>query len=140
MDPAQPVDASDVPRWKREFEAAAEAHVLSHPEAVRDLFLLRQSLDDLLPDERAEAVKEIYTELRSLWGDQDCRGQYTMEEVLGNAHMYRLWLDANRCAYSRCKHAEGVAAPADLALMNRLAFMRSMAKRLQDEEFAIANS
>ena len=140
MDPAHPVDSADVPRWNREFEAAAEAHVLSHPEPVRDLFFLRRSLDDLRPDERAEAVKDIYTELRSLWGDQDCRGSYSIEEVLGSADIYRLWLDADHCAYSRCKHTEGVVAPADPALLNRLVFIRTIAKQLQAEEFANANS
>ena len=92
------------PSWQ-EFEAAAEGHLRTHPKPVLAHFWLGRFLDDLRPDERALAVKQIYSELLALWGDQDSRGIYSIDEALSTPSMYRLWLAANRCSYRACRHA-----------------------------------
>ena len=96
---------------EEEFNAVAEEHLRTHPGPVQARFWLRRFLDDVRPSERAVAVKRIYSELRSLWGDQDSRGLYTIDEALGAGCVYRLWLDADRCSYSACRHAEAFSQP-----------------------------
>jgi hypothetical protein len=96
---------------EEEFNAVAEEHLRTHPQPVQARFWLRRFLDDIRPGERALAVKRIYTELRCLWGDQDSRGLYTIDEVLGTACVYRLWLDADRCSCPACRHSEALSQP-----------------------------
>jgi hypothetical protein len=91
---------------EQEFNTLAEQHLRSHPEPEQARFWLRRFLEDVRPGERAVAVKRIYSELRALWGDQDCRSAYTVEEALGSVSLYRLWLAANRCSYAECTHTE----------------------------------
>ena len=95
----------DALQLQHDFEALAEEHVRTHPHAVQVRFWLRRFLEDVPPGDRALAVKEIYSELRVLWGDQDSRGVYTIDEALGTPTLYRLWLAANRCSYPACRHA-----------------------------------
>lgn len=95
----------DPMQLEQEFETAAEEHLRTHPKPVLARFWLRRFLNDVCPDERALAVKQIYTELLALWGDQDKRGMYTIEEALGTPSLYRLWFAANRCSYRLCRHA-----------------------------------
>ncbi len=40
----------------------------------------------------------------ALEGDLDSRGVYTMDEVLGSAAVYGLWLDAAKCKRPDCLH------------------------------------
>jgi hypothetical protein len=91
-------------RVEREVREAVEAHLRSHPAAEQARFWLRCFLDEVHPSERAIAVRSIYSQLRALWGDQDGRGVYSIDETLGSASMYRLWQAANRCTYSACPH------------------------------------
>jgi hypothetical protein len=96
---------NDVVDLELEFNVVAEQHLRSHPEPEQR-FWLRRFVEDVRPGERAIAVKRIYSDLRALWGDQDSRNAYTVEEALGSASMHRLWLAANRCSYAACRHAE----------------------------------
>jgi hypothetical protein len=97
-------DDFDMTRLQHEVHDAAEAHLHSHPAPEQARFWLRRFLDDVQPSERAIAVRGIYGQLRELWGDQDGRGVYSIDEVLGACAVYRLWLAANRCGYARCAH------------------------------------
>jgi hypothetical protein len=103
---ANPEDLPDQARLQRELELLAETHLRTHPAPVQARFWLRRFLDDIPPSERPAAVGEIYRELLRLWGDQDRRGTYTIDEVLGSAAVYRLWLDTDRCAHAACPHGE----------------------------------
>jgi hypothetical protein len=88
----------------RRLERAATEHLATHPLAVVQHFLLRKHLDELAPTDRLPAVKQVYSELRELWGDTDARGVYGVDEALGSAAMYRLWMDADRCGLAACRH------------------------------------
>jgi hypothetical protein len=96
------------PSWLGGFsqaiERAAAAHIATHPTPVVERFLLRKHLDEIAPDVRPAAVKQVYAELREMWGDSDRRGAYSIDEVLGSPTMYRLWFDASRCTWDRCQH------------------------------------
>jgi hypothetical protein len=107
-----PAGADGLPQALLEQEAvvAAEAHLRTHPAPEAARFWLRRFLEDIRPSERAEAVRRIYTDLRDLWGDQDSRGAYGVEEVLRSPSMYRLWLDARRCGYAGCNHHDQPSA------------------------------
>jgi hypothetical protein len=85
-------------------ERAAQEHLASHPTPVVERFLLRKHLDELAPEVRPMAVKQVYAELREMWGDADRRGVYSIDEVLGAMPVYRLWRDANRCTWPSCRH------------------------------------
>jgi hypothetical protein len=111
MDLPDGSDGDDPELLRCEFAQVAEDHLRSHPAPVRARFWLRRYLDELVPADRAMAVKRIYAELRRLWGDQDARSIYTIDEVLGCASMYRLWLAADHCSYGRCRHSEAVELP-----------------------------
>ena len=92
----------DMGAWHQRPGALMDEHLRTHPEPLRARLWLRRFLEDLLPRERAEAAKRIYSRLRQVWGDQDCHGVYTMDEVLASAHLYRLWVDTHRCSYAGC--------------------------------------
>jgi hypothetical protein len=88
------------------LERAATEHLASHPTAVVERFLLRKHLDELAPDVRPLAVKQVYADLRELWGDEDRRGVYSIDEALGSLEVYRLWCASNRCTWEHCRHQE----------------------------------
>ena len=107
------------------LRAAAEAHLRMHPAPILERFWLRQYMEDIRRDERAAAVQRIYQELRQLWGSYDSQGAYGIDEALGSASVYSLWLDAERCAYRRCQHAPSaddapIAARRQLGCLQRL--------------------
>jgi hypothetical protein len=104
---------------QHELNALADEHLRSHPVPVQEHFWLRRFLDDMRPSERAVAVRRIVTQLRALWGEHDSRGVYSIDEVLGTARAYRLWLDAHRCSYAACKHGESVPHPPTRAAQSR---------------------
>lgn len=85
---------------------AAEEHVATHSTTQIVHAQLRRVLPQLPSSEREEAVKQVYAELRKMWGDQDSRGVYSIDEVLGSSAMYRLWHDAGSCGRSDrgCAH------------------------------------
>jgi hypothetical protein len=85
-------------------ERAAAAHIATHPTPEVERFLLRKHLDEIAPEVRPAAVKQIYADLRALWGDSDTRGLYTIDDVVSSASVYRMWLDAQRCTWDHCQH------------------------------------
>jgi hypothetical protein len=86
-------------------QRAAAEHLATHPSPVVERFLLRKHLDELAPNVRPIAVKQVYSQLRELWGDDDRRGVYSIDEVLGTTAMYQLWRSATHCTWSGCRHA-----------------------------------
>jgi hypothetical protein len=101
-----PAGTLDKEQLQHAFEQAAQAHLRTHPAVVQARFWLRRFLDDVAPAERAAAVREIYTELRRLWGATDSVGVYTVADALGAVEVYRLWLAADRCSDDGCRHEE----------------------------------
>jgi hypothetical protein len=91
--------------FSQAVERAAAAHIATHPTPVVERFLLRKHLDEIAPDVRPAAVKQVYGELRELWGDEDQRGMYSIDDVLGSIDLYRLWQSANHCTWERCRHS-----------------------------------
>ena len=81
-------------------QRAAQGHLAGHGPRERAQYVLSQ-LPALPPALRLPALKEAYPGL----GDEDRRGVYGIEEALGSAAVYRLWLDANRCGGPQCRHA-----------------------------------
>jgi hypothetical protein len=104
-------ESADSVALQQEFDNLTQEHLRSHPGPELARFWLRRFLDDVRPADRALAVKRVYTELLGLWGDYDLRGVYTIDEVLGGASVYRLWLAVNRCAWSKCDHGEAAHPP-----------------------------
>ena len=104
---------ADEPLLSQQCEAIAEEHLRSHPVPVQARFWLRQFLEDIQSGERAAAVKKIYLELRAMWGEQDTRASYQIDEVLGSLAMYRLWLDVDRCTRADCRHLDATSHAAD---------------------------
>ena len=117
-------DGLDPAHLRHEFEAVAEEHLRTHPQPVHARFWLRRFLDDISPGERALAVKQIYNDLRELWGEQDSRGVYTIDEALGTPSLYRLWLAANRCSYRACKHAAESPSDCERSMADNRASIR----------------
>jgi hypothetical protein len=70
------------------------------------------SLDFMPAAERAMAVKQVYCELLAVYGDQETRGVYSIDEALGMTSMYRLWLEAERCSKPGCRHASSTGGAA----------------------------
>jgi hypothetical protein len=54
-----------------------------------------------------------------VWGDQDSRGCYSIEQALGSTSVYRLWLVAQRCSSPTCSHAKAVSSSANAASWHR---------------------
>lgn len=100
VDEGEPTD-----QLLRELRQVEEQHLQTHPAPVLALFALRQVLPRLTPSERALRVRQVYRALLSMWGDEDQRGVYSIDEALGSAACYRLWMDAERCGYAGCRHA-----------------------------------
>jgi hypothetical protein len=86
-------------------QRAAAEHLATHPSPVVERFLLRKHLDELEPNVRPAAVKQVYTQLRELWGEADTRGVYSIDEALGSVAMYQLWRNAGHCTWSSCRHS-----------------------------------
>jgi hypothetical protein len=86
-------------------QRAAAEHLATHPSPVVERFLLRKHLDELEPSARPIAVKQVYSQLRELWGEDDTRGVYSIDEALGSAALYQLWQSAGHCAWASCRHA-----------------------------------
>jgi hypothetical protein len=73
-----------------------EAHLLRHSPAERMRAAFRAVLPHIPPDERSAAALAFYRGLRPLLDARDRQGVFGIEEALGSARLYRLWLDANR--------------------------------------------
>lgn len=96
-------------KLERLAEWAMEEHVLAHASAEVARQELRERLDETPTDERQNQVRELYRQLLGrvedghlVLNDQDGRGVYAIDEVLGLASVYRLWQSATRCWAPRC--------------------------------------
>src|ERR671929_24743 len=85
------------------IQRAAAGHPSPHPSPGGGGFLLRKHLDELEPSVRPIAVKQVYSQLRELWGEDDTRGMYSIDEALGSAAMYQLWRNAGHCTWPNCR-------------------------------------
>jgi hypothetical protein len=99
------VTAGRVSGYYASVQKAAAEHLATHPSPVVERFLLRKHLDELEPSVRPIAVKQVYSQLRELWGEDDARGVYAIDEALGSAAMYQLWCTAGQCTWDNCRHA-----------------------------------
>ena len=98
------VTAGRAKRYYASVQRAAAEHLATHPSPVVERFLLRKHLDELEPSVRPIAVKQVYSQLRELWGEDDTRGVYTIDEALGSSAMYQLWRNAAHCTWPDCQH------------------------------------
>jgi hypothetical protein len=73
-----------------------EAHLLRHSPAERMQAAFRAVLPHIPPNQRPAAALAFYRGLRPLLDARDRQGVFGIEEALGSARLYRLWLDANR--------------------------------------------
>lgn len=99
------VTAGRVTGYYASVQRAAAEHLAKHPSPVVERFLLRKHLDELEPSVRPIAVKQVYSQLRQLWGEDDTRSVYSIDEALGSAAMYRLWRNAGHCTWANCRHS-----------------------------------
>jgi len=86
-----------------------QAHLSTHSFAELLRWEIRQDLDQVPEEQRPTIVRDIY---RSLLGttrdnaftlnDADARGVYSIDEVLGDLDVYRMWRNASRCGDPRC--------------------------------------
>lgn len=96
----------------RRAERDMQAHLKSHSFAEVLRYEIRQDLDQVPEDQRPGIIRDVY---RTLLGttedrvfrlnDTDGRAMYTIDEVLGSAETYRLWLTAERCGGAHCTHS-----------------------------------
>jgi hypothetical protein len=96
----------------RRVEWDLAAHLRSHSFAEILRFEIRQDLDQVPDDDRPTIVRDIY---RNLLGKPDAaefeldtpdgQGMYTIDDVLGDLDVYRLWRASNRCSDPTCHHA-----------------------------------
>lgn len=87
-----------------------QAHLRTHSFAELLRFEIRQDLEDVPEDQRPVIVRDIYrsllgttTEAGFTLNDTDTRGVYSIEDVLGDVDVYRMWRSANRCGDPRCQ-------------------------------------
>lgn len=86
-----------------------QAHLDTHSFAELLRWEIRQDLDQVPEEQRPAIVRDIY---RSLLGttrdnefslnDADGRGVYSIDEVLGDLDVYRMWRAASRCGDPGC--------------------------------------
>jgi hypothetical protein len=96
----------------RRAELDMQAHVKTHSFAEVLRFEIRQDLDQVPEDERPTIVRDIYRNLLGsqsaeagfVLGEDDSRGVYSIDDVLGDLDVYRLWRSANQCGLTRCSH------------------------------------
>jgi hypothetical protein len=97
-------------KLKRRAQWDMQAHLRKHSFAELLRFEIRQDLDQVPDDERATIVRDIYRNLLGQQTDQgfvlnqaDSQGMYSIDEVLGNLDVYRLWRSSNRCGEPSCR-------------------------------------
>ena len=100
----QGVTAGRATGYYASVQRAAKEHLATHPSPVVERFLLRKHLDELEPSVRPIAVKQVYSQLRELWGEDDTHGVYSIDEALGSLAMYQLWRSAGHCSFGNCRH------------------------------------
>jgi hypothetical protein len=96
----------------RRAQEDMEAHLMTHSFAELLRFEIRQDLEQVPEEQRPTIVRDVY---RGLLGDLrngeyrlnacDGLGVYSIDEVLGDLDVYRLWVNANACGRRGCRHA-----------------------------------
>jgi hypothetical protein len=96
----------------RHAERDMLAHLKTHSFAEVLRYEIRQDLDQVPADQRPSIVRDIYRSLLGTTRDgaftlgaADGVGAYSIDEVLGDVALYRLWRSANACGDDRCRHA-----------------------------------
>jgi hypothetical protein len=94
----------------RRAERDLQAHLRTHTFAELLRYEIRQDLDQVPEEQRPMIVRDIYRSLLGTTQDQqfslnatDGEGTYSIEEVLGDLSLYRLWSSANRCGDPGCQ-------------------------------------
>jgi hypothetical protein len=57
-------------------------------------------------------MQRFAAKMPGMGSTQDSTGVYSIDELLGQAGFYRLWLEASRCSSTKCHHAESLAPAA----------------------------
>lgn len=84
-------------------------HMLTHSFAELLRFEIRKDLEQVPEEQRPSIIRDVY---RGLLGTtrgreytlnpEDGHGSYSIDEVLGDLDLYRLWQSANRCGDPHC--------------------------------------
>ncbi|HEY0581992.1 MAG TPA: hypothetical protein VGE94_07400 [Chloroflexota bacterium] len=69
-------------------------HLLAHSSAERMVLAFRATLPGIPPQARPEATRRFYKALHSTLDAGESTPSYRIDEVLGAAAMYRLWIEA----------------------------------------------
>jgi hypothetical protein len=97
------------------FESDMQAHMRTHSFAELLRYEIRQDLEEVPEEQRPVIVRDIYRSLlgttsgtRFTLNSTDGQGVYSVEDVLGDIDLYRLWRSANRCGAPNCdQHEKG---------------------------------
>jgi hypothetical protein len=84
-------------------------HLGGHAPAELVRFQIRENLSDLPQEDRSSVIRGIYRELLGhmegetfVLGAQDSIGVYSIDEVLGNSDVHRLYQSSIRCESEDC--------------------------------------
>jgi hypothetical protein len=87
-----------------------QEHLMTHSFAELLRYEIRQDLQQVPEEQRPTIVRDIYRGLlgttrdgRFELGDRDGLGVYSIDEVLGDLELYRMWRAANRCGDPSCR-------------------------------------
>jgi len=95
----------------RRVERDMQAHLRTHSLAELLRYEIRADLDQLPDEQRPIIVRDVYRQLLGSTGDDgkgfvlndpDSQGVYTIDEVLGQIDLYRMWRSAARCGDPNC--------------------------------------
>ena len=91
-----------------------QAHLDTHSFAELLRFEIRQDLDQVPEEERPSIIRDVYRGLLGASRDNvysldfaDGQGVYTIDEVLGDIGVYRMWRSANACGDPHCTQHPG---------------------------------
>jgi hypothetical protein len=97
-------------KLRRRAERDMQAHLRTHTFAELLRYEIRKDLDQVPDEQRPAIVRDVYRQLlgtvrdkQFALNDADGRGVYTIDEVLGDVGLYRLWQSASRCGDPRCE-------------------------------------
>jgi hypothetical protein len=87
-----------------------QAHLDTHSFAEQLRFEIRQDLEQVPEEQRPSIIRDVYRGLLGTVRDDvysldrpDGEGVYSIDEALGDAQTYRLWLSATSCGDPRCR-------------------------------------
>jgi hypothetical protein len=84
-------------------------HLMTHSFAELLRYEIRQDLDQVPEEQRPAIVRDIYRSLLGTTSERrftldafDGVGAYSIDEVLGDIDVYRMWQSATRCGDPHC--------------------------------------